>query len=227
MGRALQRILPFAVFMSFIGAEELLRLLSRKGFIQLPPTDLLYLYPVKVLVTGTLLAVLWKHFNEVSFRDLADWRTLLTSIGAGVIVFVLWINMDWLLPFQKPVPGYDPTAISDPTLQTAMTIVRIFGATVIVPIMEELFWRSFLIRYLVEPDFERVPVGTFTWPSFLITAALFGVEHQFIIAGIMAGILYAILLYRTKSVAACIVSHGVTNFLLGIYVINTGLWQFW
>lgn len=227
MGRALQRILPFAVFMSFIGAEELLRLLSRKGFIQLPPTDLLYLYPVKVLVTGTLLAVLWKHFNEVSFRDLADWRTLLTSIGVGVIVFVLWINMDWLLPFQKPVPGYDPTAISDPTLQTAMTIVRIFGATVIVPVMEELFWRSFLIRYLVEPDFERVPVGTFTWSSFLITAALFGVEHQFIIAGIMAGILYAILLYRTKSVAACIVSHGVTNFLLGIYVINTGLWQFW
>jgi len=227
MSRALQRILPFAVFMAFIGAEELLRFLSRKGFLQISSTDLLYLYPVKILVTGALLVVLWRHLTEISLQDLADRHILLTSIGVGVIVFVLWINMDWLLPFQKPVPGYDPNAISDPTLQATLSIVRIFGAAVVVPIMEELFWRSFLIRYLVDPDFERVPVGTFTWTSFLVTAALFGIEHQFIIAGIMAGILYAILLHRTKSVAACIASHGVTNFLLGIYVIRTGLWHFW
>ena len=105
--------------------------------------------------------------------------------------------------------------------------MRLAGAAIVVPIMEELFWRSFLIRYLINEDFSSIQIGFFTFKSCLITIVLFGLEHQFIIAGIMAGILYNLLLYRTRSIAACIASHALTNLLLGLYVLKTGAWRFW
>jgi CAAX prenyl protease-like protein len=43
----------------------------------------------------------------------------------------------------------------------------------------------------------------------------------------MAGVAYALVLYQTKSIAQCILAHAVTNFLLGIYVVQTGKWYFW
>jgi uncharacterized protein len=93
--------------------------------------------------------------------------------------------------------------------------------------MEELFWRSFLIRYLIGHDFEKVPIGAFTWASFLVIAILFGSEHHFFLAGIMAGVVYNLLLYHTRSIVHCIFAHAITNLLLGLYVLNSGRWVFW
>ncbi|MGA7827253.1 MAG: CPBP family glutamic-type intramembrane protease [Geobacteraceae bacterium] len=56
---------------------------------------------------------------------------------------------------------------------------------------------------------------------------MFGLEHNLFLAGIMAGIAYNLLLYRTKSLSACILAHGLTNLALGIYVLQTGKWYFW
>ena len=105
--------------------------------------------------------------------------------------------------------------------------IRLFGAVVIVPIMEELFWRSFLLRYLINTEFKQVTLGTFNWFSLVWTVLLFGQEHQRWLAGIGAGILYTLLLYRTKSLSACILAHAITNLALGIYVLLTGHWEYW
>jgi CAAX prenyl protease-like protein len=104
---------------------------------------------------------------------------------------------------------------------------RLAGAVLLVPVMEELFWRSFLIRYLIETDFSKVPIGQFTWASCIITVVLFGLEHNLILAGIMAGLAYNLLLYFTRSIFHCTLSHAVTNLLLGLYVLQTGNWHFW
>lgn len=108
-----------------------------------------------------------------------------------------------------------------------MTAFRLFGAVLVVPVMEELFWRSFLIRYIITPDFTSVPVGCFSWPSFLIASVLFGFEHNLVVAGILAGIVYNLLLYCTRSLSSCIMAHSITNLALGVYVVNTGHWYFW
>jgi CAAX prenyl protease-like protein len=105
--------------------------------------------------------------------------------------------------------------------------IRLLGSSIVVPVMEELFWRSFLLRYLVNPDFRQVPLGTFTASALAISVALFGVEHNQWFAGMVAGLLYTLLLYRTKSLFSCIVAHTVTNFLLGVYVLTTQQWQYW
>ena len=105
--------------------------------------------------------------------------------------------------------------------------IRLFGAVVIVPIMEELFWRSFLLRYLINTEFKQVTLGTFNWFSLIWTVLLFGLEHQRWLAGMAAGILYTLLLYRTKSLSACILAHAITNLALGIYVLVTQHWEYW
>jgi CAAX prenyl protease-like protein len=139
----------------------------------------------------------------------------------------MWIIMDFPAAIMGTLRGFDPNFLREDAARIFLTASRLAGASLVVPVMEELFWRSFLIRYVISPDFSRIPIGSFTWPSFLITAVLFGLEHNLFVAGILAGIAYNLLLYYTRSLSACILAHAVTNFTLGVYVLQTGKWHFW
>ncbi len=224
---AFYRYLPFAVFMGFIGLDEIIRFLAGQGLFKLEATTLYYLYPVKALTVGALLFLFRKHYDELSLKDLATIPATMATIGVGLLVFVLWINMDWTLGAAGVPQGFNPALLPGDNTRIIMTLFRMAGAVLIVPLMEELFWRSFLIRYIIDKNFDRVPMGAFTWASFLITVVLFGLEHNYIYAGIMAGVIYNLLLYRTRSLAQCVLAHAVTNLALAVYVINSGKWQFW
>ena len=104
---------------------------------------------------------------------------------------------------------------------------RLLGAVIVVPIFEELFWRSFALRWLINEDFKSVAIGTFSWFSASAVILAFGFEHHRWLAGIFAGILYHALLYYKKDLSACVIAHAVTNFLLGLYVLLTQQWSFW
>lgn len=221
------RYLPFAVFMAFIGLDEIIRLFAKYGFITLGETTLYYLYPLKILVVAGLLYRYRKEYQEIKLADLANFSTSIAVCVAGLLVFFLWIHMDWTLGVTEKPRGFNPTLLPDGWVRGVMTMFRVGGAVLVVPLMEELFWRSFLTRYLIDENFLKVPVGTFKWASFLLTIALFGFEHNFILAGMMAGIFYNLILYGTKSIANCVLAHAVTNLALALYVLSTGKWQFW
>jgi len=246
---AFVRCAPFVVYLAFIALDQGVGTLIEKGFLPCSATLLLYLYPVKAVVVAILLVFFFRNYSELRFSDLKNPPTTLASCVVGVIVFILWINMPWTtqdlsllthslaekfgmaLPWAPKIPsaatGYDPYVIQDQVVRNFLIFSRIFGAAVVVPVMEELFWRSFLLRYLVNDEFTRIAVGTFTWGSFLIVTLLFGVEHDYLFAGMMAGVAYNLLAVYTRSIAQCVLSHGVTNLILGVYVLATGKWQFW
>jgi CAAX prenyl protease-like protein len=221
------RYLPFAVFMAFIGLDELLRFLAGKGLFTLTETTLYYLYPLKALVVGGLLYLYRHQYGELSLKELKNIPVTLAVCAVGMVVFVLWIHMDWTFAASGIPQGFNPRLLPEGGLQVAMTIFRIAGAVLVVPIMEELFWRSFLIRYVVDSDIEKVAIGTFTWLSFVVTVVLFGLEHHFILAGMMAGAVYNLILYKTRSLTQCVLAHAVTNLALAVYVISTGKWYYW
>ena len=224
---AFYRYVPFALFMGFIGVEELIRFCAAHGFFRLEATTLYYLYPIKTVTVGALLFIFRERYSEVTLKDLVNIPATLMSCGIGVLVFILWINMDWTLGSATVPQGFNPTLLADGSLQVVMTLFRIAGAVLVVPLMEELFWRSFLIRYIIDTRFDTLAVGSFTWASFLFTVVLFGLEHNYFYAGVMAGIIYNLLLYRSRSLAHCILAHAVTNLALAVYVVATGKWQFW
>jgi CAAX prenyl protease-like protein len=221
------RIIPFAVFMGFIGLQQLLEWSVSKGWVEMTSEQMLYLYPIKTLLVAGLLIFLWGQYEELNFSDLKNLTQTAASVVIGLVVFVLWINMDWGIATFGESKGFDPFLIGNDTTRNIIIFFRICGAALVVPVMEELFWRSFMLRYVVTSDFTSVRIGTFTLSSFLICAVLFGLEHNLLLAGIMAGAVYSLLLYWTKSIAQCVVAHAVTNLVLGLYVLQTGHWQFW
>lgn len=223
----LHRCLPFALFMAFIAIDEALLLAARWQVINVADSTASYLYPIKALAVGLLLYKYRGSYNELRWKDLLNVKTTTAVSLAGFATFILWISLDASFAASGAPRGFNPTLIPEGAARVAMTAVRIAGAVIVVPVMEELFWRSFLLRYLVNPGFESVRLGTFTWFSFLATVTLFGLEHYFIVAGMVAGAIYNIILYQTRSLAQCVFAHAVTNLTLACYVLYTGKWYFW
>ncbi len=193
------------------------------SFTVIQPSDTFWpwLYPMKTVAVGIALLLLVRWFPKLEVRS--TWF----AGGVGVVVFVLWVLPEGFYPLlstPSPVDPFEKLVVPWVYLWLAF---RVFGASVVVPIMEELFWRGFLIRWLVKENFQKVAIGTFTWPSFLITSALFASEHNRWLVGLMAGVVYNLVLYRTKSLYACMIAHGVTNFALAIFVLTTDQWTFW
>jgi hypothetical protein len=226
-GNVFPRVLPFALFMAFIGLEEFASFLNSAGILQYDKRSLYLLYPIKALFVGFVLLLLRSRFQEIKLRDLANPLQTAFSTAVALVVFLLWVNMDWSFGTQGTLQGFNPTFFDDGFARMGIIGFRLAGAVIVVPFIEEIFWRSFLIRYVISADFEKVPIGHFTWPSFVICTLLFGLEHNLFLAGMMAGVAYNLLLYRTKSLAHCIFAHSITNLLLGLYVLTTGKWYFW
>lgn len=159
----------------------------------------------------------------------------LASIGVGIAVCALWVAPDALVPgwrnhwlFQNAITGTLETSINPAEFTPLMLALRTARAALLVPVIEELFWRGWLVRWLQDNDFTRVPIGKFTPLAFWGTAALFAAEHgAFWEVGLLCGIIYNWWLQRTRSLGDLIVAHGVTNLALSAYVIYTQKWLFW
>jgi CAAX prenyl protease-like protein len=212
------RIIPFAAYMAFIVIADVL------GRVGVSQDALRWLYPVKILLVVALLAAFWRQY-----RELADFRLsltqALTAVAVGVLVFFLWISLDadWMV--IGSAPGFDPR--DGGRIDWPLVTIRMIGAALVVPVMEELFWRSFLMRWIVALDFESVEPYQLGLKSFAISVLLFGVEHNLWLAGIVAGAAYGLLYMRHGRLWSPILSHAVTNGLLGIWVLRTGSWSFW
>lgn len=227
MKPSVARILPFALFMGFILLQEIGTGLMGWGGTLPDRRMLMFLYPARAVVVGTLLFLLRRHYSEIDLRDLLNPGSALAAVGTGLVVFVLWVNMDWSRGAMGAGVGFDPTLFQPGWERTVMIGFRMAGLVIVVAVMEELFWRSFFLRWLINSDFEMIPLGMFTWGSFIGTAVLFGLEHTMILAGIVAGLFYNLLLYYRKSISCCILSHAVTNFALCIYILNTRSYHLW
>lgn len=149
------------------------------------------------------------------------------AVGAGLAVFALWRAL------EPPGPGPGPGVLASglgrlaPGWSAAWLAARVVGSVVVVPLAEELAFRGFLTRRLIRADFTAVPPGTFSWPSFLISSALFGVLHGRWLAGMLAGVAYALALYRRRELADAILAHATTNAAIAACVLIGGNWSLW
>lgn len=201
--------LPFGVFIALTALQGVV------------PGGVLVVYPVKTLVVALILFRV-RHW----LPPLRPSRVVL-PVAVGIVVFLLWILPEGHYPLLGTPVIFDPTAhLSGPAL-VGWVAVRLLGAALLVPVMEEVFWRGFLLRWIIAPDFERVAIGAFTWGSFLIVTVLFASEHWRWLPGLVAGATYNLLLYRTRRLGDCVTAHAVTNLALGVYVLATGHWAFW
>ncbi len=161
----------------------------------------------------------------------------LGTIGLGVLVFVLWILPDLLMPgyrdsflFQNGLTGRVESSIPvEARTDWLVVMLRFVRAAMIVPVVEELFWRGWLPRWLERSDaFWTVPLGEFSRYAFWATAILFAVEHgPYWDVGLVAGLIYNWWMQRTKSLGDLIWCHAVTNGCLSVWVVGMGEWKYW
>ena len=209
---------PFVAYVGMLAVEKTIPL----------PAELLYL--VRILIVTLLIAGFsWPY---LSFRPTSS----LASIGIGVAVFVIWVAPDvlfgyrhhWL--FENSITGTAATSLP-PGLKANLgfIVLRCVGSAVLVPILEELFWRGWMMRWLIDnTNFLKVPLGKYVPFAFWMVAILFASEHgPFWEVGLAAGIVYNWWIVRTRNLADCILAHGVTNAVLAGYVLVTGRWQYW
>jgi uncharacterized protein len=188
-----------------------------------------YTYVAKTLVVAIALVLLWPKFTPIR------WNHWWLGVIVGVVGIFQWVPMQlWLQRFEffAPSPGaFDPTAYFEgrPGLMWSFIAVRLAGATLLVPVMEELFWRDWLWRSIIAPnDFKLAEVGEWDWKAFLGVSGAFALVHgNWWLTAIVWGLMVAALLAYTKSLGACIIAHAVTNLLLGLYVLYTKEWFFW
>ena len=148
------------------------------------------------------------------------------AVGWGVLCFAVWMALE---PAGWRGGTATPEALRalPPALALAWVVCRVVGSVLTVPIAEELAFRGYLTRRLVDADFERVRPGTFTALSLVGSSALFGAMHGRWLAGFAAGMIFALAYYRRGRVADAAVAHAVTNALIAALVLGGGAWNLW
>lgn len=238
-------VVPFAVFM---GCMMVLQLLAAAFEWKHPDApwwrqDLAHLvYPVQTLVALAVLAHYWKRYE---FRW--SWKWTMAGVAFGAVGIGFWLLptvlydhwglsgkpdgvLGWL-GVDARREGFDPGVFENPAAWWAAVVLRFLRAAVVVALVEEIFWRGFLMRFVCdwEGDYWKQPFGRATWKSYLIVTGLFMAAHAPVdyAGALIYGSLTYLLCIWSKSLGACVVMHATANFLMGLFIMATGKYGLW
>ncbi|MGC8668339.1 MAG: CAAX prenyl protease-related protein [Chthonomonadales bacterium] len=210
----LEYVAPMALFIIFTYVEGL------------APHLYVPLYTAKIAAVTAALAIWRRPLRTIHF----DVRTLPLALIVGAAVFVEWIVLDRWIPYPHlgTRSAFNPFAgIAQPTGRVLFIGLTLYAMAVMVPVMEELFWRSWLIRYLTTPGWQAIAPWQYSRNGYLGVAILFGLAHTEWLVAVVCALAYGWLLQHTKSLFACVAAHGCTNLLLALYILHTGAWKYW
>jgi membrane protease YdiL (CAAX protease family) len=200
---------------------------------------------------GKTLVGIWLVWEMRPYVLEMRWAFSWEAVVVGIGVFALWVGISgswttqdtlwaklhflWVklhLVSDAPVavtPPWNPFIQfgHDTGLAWLFIVTRILGSALVVPPLEEAFYRSFLYRYIASPDFMSVPLNRFLPGPFVATALVFGLSHNEWISGILCGAAYQWLVIRKNRLGDAMTAHAITNFLLGLWVVGRGAWNFW
>jgi len=207
------RIVPFAAFAALTMAQG-----------QFGETGAYWIYTLKTILGALLLWIVWAHVKEMR------WNFSWEAIVAGVAVFLAWVGLDGLYPmFSERAGAFNPLNSygEGSAIAWMFVAVRILGSSLVVPPLEEVFYRSFLYRCIIKSDFLSVPLNHFNWLAFVVVCAGFGLSHFEWLPGILCAVVYQGLVIRKGRLGDSMTAHAITNFLLGLWVVLRSAYQFW
>lgn len=238
-------VYPFALFMGFMVVLQLVAAWIGWDHPDAPwwrqdPAH--FIYPVQTLATLALVVYYWPSYT---FR--CSWPWILTAILFGALGIGLWLlpttlydywgltgnpaGLLKMLGVAARQDGFDPGIFHHPLAWWTVVSLRFLRAVVVVALVEEIFWRGFLMRFVCdwEGDYWRQPFGRATWKSYLIVTGLFMAAHAPVdyAGAFIYGTLTYLLCVWSKSLGACVLMHATANLLMGLYIMayaKYGLW---
>ena len=202
-------------------------------------------YAIRTIAGAALLFAVrpWRWYGPLRLRNVP------LAVAVGLAIFIVWVGLesdfvkaaapgltafyekffvgpipDGFAKLRKPLEAYPylPSVTGWP-----LFAIHMLGTSAVIAVIEEFFWRGFLYRWLCGRNFLEVPLTHMDTAMWFAVAALFGVEHAEWLAGIVCGLAFAWIVLRTGDIWAAVLAHGITNFLLGLYVLRTDSWWFW
>lgn len=214
----LDYIVPTGLFILFTVFEGLV-----------PKTNYPLVYSVKVITVTVALCIFRAPLKDYQWQPTA----VLPALGVGFAVYLFWIPLDKLTPFHFPFgqrSAFDPYLfLPKPLERNLFLLLRFYGLVIMVPIMEEIFWRSFLLRLFTttNKDFLQLPLEGFSNTALFLSSACFALAHPEWLSAFLCGLLYALLLRYTRTLTAPLIAHMLTNLLLGLSILYTHNWSYW
>lgn len=238
---------PFVIFMGLLAIPDLLAacgisLAAAEGqddasWWMVPQ---IWLYSLQTIACGCGLWWWRKHY------ELRPGSGLGLAVATGLLGIGIWILPGFLhrqlelpegwwrwLGFADRSEGFDPSTLKadGAAIHAFFIVMRFCRLVVIVPLVEEIFWRGFLMRLLADPegDYWKVPFGTHHVRSLIVVTALFVLAHSSVdyLGATIYGLLTYWLAVHTKSLLACVVMHATANGMLGIYILTSQQWGYW
>jgi len=220
------RVAPFVIFVLLTSAQG-----------KFGPESAYWFYAAKTLVG------VWLIWEMRPFVTEMRWALSWEAVVVGVAVFAIWVGISrgWLLQNTlwvrlgishtptTPVTPWNPNLQygAGSALAWFFILTRILGSTFVVPPLEEVFYRSFLYRYIANHNFLTIPLNRFVPVPFAVAALVFGAAHNEWAAGILCAMAYQWLVLRKNRLGDAMTAHAITNCLLGIWVVWRGEWNFW
>jgi len=187
------------------------------------PISIWVVYTIKIVAATLLFLALFRaHWHEIAGK-IDVW-----SVVTGIVVLVVWL-LHYKMFAGHVSASFDPTIFHSPAIAALAICIRVAGASIVTPVLEETIWRSFMMRYYIKEDFLSVPLGSYTFLSFWLTVLTFMAVHPMWQWGVaaFAGSAYGLYMVKSKSLTGCIVAHAVTNLGLSLYALLTHEWGLW
>ena len=178
------------------------------------------LYPLRVVAIAIVLCYFRKAYNGLG------WKWTWQAPAIGTAVFIMWMLLEPNVDSSKTALSQGLAELTSGSAAVWL-VFRALGSVITVPLAEELAFRGYLMRKLIAKDFENVPLGQFSWFSFMLTSVLFGLLHERWIAGTLAGMGYALALYHRRQLGDAVIAHMTTNALIAIFVLTQARWSLW
>ncbi|HTF90325.1 MAG TPA: exosortase E/protease, VPEID-CTERM system [Planctomycetota bacterium] len=167
------------------------------------------MYPLQPLAAVAALLLLRRAYARPELR--APW----TGIVAGTLAFAVW---SLFAPTNTPGPAAENSHLVPGDLEASSRAIwiaaRVIGYGLVTPLIEELAFRSYLLRRLTSRDFEHVPLTGFSWTALVASSMIFGALHESWARAAIAGMIYGLAMRRRGRVSDAVIAHATTNLLL-------------
>jgi len=210
---AVARVAPFLIFVLLTACQGNFGVASAYWF-----------YLAKTIVG------VWLIWEMRPFVSEMRWAISWEAVAVGILIFAVWVGLDKFYPkiFHLIATGNPNEVFGNGSALAWFFIgVHILGMTFVVPPLEEVFYRSFLYRFIASPNFLSVPLNKYLPLPFFATAIVFGIAHNEWLAGILCGAAYQWLVLRKNRLGDAMIAHAFTNFLLGLWIVWKADWHFW
>jgi exosortase E/protease (VPEID-CTERM system) len=168
------------------------------------------LYPFRISVVAFSLILFWRAIP--SDLEFPDWNKIYAMPALALAVLWIWAGASESKPLSEVLPN-----ATDLEMLVWMAF-RVAGTVLVVPIVEELFFRGYLLRKASTLLYNNHLAAV------LLTSVLFALLHSNIILAFAAGVLFGYVRIRTGSLVNAMACHSLCNACIAVWALSFDNW---